>query len=396
MQNNPIEIEFISSISQIEPLHWNHLAKGSGPFLQHSFLAALENSNSVCADSGWQPQHLIAYQNKAIVGILPLYIKSHSYGEYVFDFAWANAYQQHGMDYYPKLVSAIPFTPVTGKRLMLADDGQESIVLPAIVDAVKVRMDQLDLSSVHWLFVDKETQSKLTRNGLLPRQSVQFQWANKGYKSFTQFLESFTARRRKMVKKERAKIDHAGFTVRRISGKDIKLQDIHFFYRCYQQTYLKRSGHSGYLKHDFFIQVYQTMVEQMLLVVAEKGNRPIAAALYFFDQEQLCGRYWGALEESDGLHFECCYYQGIEFCIENNVGGFNPGTQGEHKILRGFEPIFCYSSHFLKDPDFHNAVDRFLQNEGPQIELYQQQTQSLLPFKQDIETNPIAVNNDSI
>lgn len=383
MQNNPIEIEFISSVNQIEPEYWNALSKGHGPFLDHKFLMALESSNSVCANTGWQPQHLIVYQNKHIVGILPLYIKSHSYGEYVFDFAWANAYQQHGLDYYPKLVSAIPFTPVTGKRLMLADIEQESSILPAVVTAIKLRMEQLNLSSVHFLFIEKETQPKLRMNGLLSRQSVQFQWFNKGYTSFSHFLETFTARRRKMVKKERAKIHHAGFTIRRISGNEIDLEDIHFFYQCYQQTYLKRSGHTGYLKFDFFKDVYQTMQEQMMLVIAQKGSEPIAAALYFFDHNQLSGRYWGAIEEVDGLHFECCYYQGIEFCINNNVASFNPGTQGEHKILRGFEPIFCYSSHFLKDPDFHNAVDRFLQNEGPQIEIYQQQTQSLLPFKQD-------------
>jgi predicted N-acyltransferase len=383
MQNNPIEIEFISSISQIEPLHWNTLSENQGPFLQHAFLAALENSNSVCANSGWQPQHLIAYQKKAVIGILPLYIKSHSYGEYVFDFAWANAYQQHGLEYYPKLVSAIPFTPVTGKRLMLAETEQQSSILPAIITAIKQRMEQLNLSSVHFLFVEQDVHSMLNENGILARQSVQFQWFNKGYTSFAQFLESFTARRRKMVKKERTKIQQQGFTVQRISGNDISLEDMGFFYQCYQQTYLKRSGHNGYLKHAFFTQVYHSMGEQILLVIAKKGSKPIAAALYFFDKTQLCGRYWGALEEADGLHFECCYYQGIEFCIEKKLTSFNPGTQGEHKILRGFEPIFCYSNHLLRDPDFHNAVDRFLQNEGPQIERYQQQTQSLLPFKQE-------------
>lgn len=381
MQNTPFEIEFISRITDIDESKWNNLSKGCGPFLDHQFLSALESSHSVNAQAGWQPHHLLVYQDSLLVGILPLYIKTHSYGEYVFDFAWANAYQQHGLDYYPKLVSAIPFTPVTGQRLIVAPQLQVETLLPYVVSAIKQRIEQLGLSSMHWLFVDKQTQECLAESGQLSRQSVQFQWFNRDYQNFDDFLQSFTARRRKSVKKERLKIANAEIHVQRKSGDSLLPEDMDFFYQCYQQTYLKRSGHNGYLTQAFFKQLFDTMKQQILLVVASKQDIPVAAALYLFDNQQLCGRYWGALQELDGLHFECCYYQGIEFCIEKNLSSFNPGTQGEHKILRGFEPIFCYSSHWLVESEFHAAVARFLQQEAPQIERYQQQTSELLPYK---------------
>lgn len=382
MENTSFVFEFISDIGQINQTDWNALAQGHGPFLQHQFLLALENSNSVCADSGWQPHHLLIYQNHTLTGILPLYIKNHSYGEYVFDFAWADAYHQHGLEYYPKLIAAIPFTPVTGSRLILRAGTSHQDLLPTIKQALITRMKALGISSLHWLFVTHQASELLSENDFLPRRSVQFLWRNYQYTNFEHFLSRFTARRRKSVKKERQKIRHAGIHVTRLSGDQIDLADMQFFYQCYRQTYLKRSGHEGYLKQAFFKQLFLELADNLLLVIAKKGDESVAAALYLFDQNQLCGRYWGAIGDYDGLHFECCYYQGIEFCIEKDIASFNPGTQGEHKILRGFEPTFCYSNHWLAEPAFHQAVDRFLQQERPEMELYKMQSSTLLPFKQ--------------
>jgi uncharacterized protein len=377
----PLSFEFISSIAQIPTTDWDKLAAIHSPMLQHSFLAALENSASVGEQTGWQSQHLLIYQKQSLIGILPLYIKTHSYGEYVFDFAWAEAYERHGLNYYPKLISAIPFTPVTGPRLMLAAHINLDDVISPLCEALKKHIIALGLSSIHWLFVEEELGTKLHEQGLLQRKSVQFQWYNRGYQNFEDFLARFTSRKRKDLRKERAKICNAGIKVKRISGRDISRKNMDFFFSCYQQTYMKRSGHGGYLTQRFFCQLLTSMAEHLLLVIAFKNDQPIAAAFYLYDEQQLCGRYWGAMKEFDGLHFECCYYQGIEFCIERGIASFNPGTQGEHKIMRGFEPIYCYSNHYLIEPVFHQAVERFLEQERPQIDLYKLQAESLLPFK---------------
>lgn len=378
-----LTFEFSSSINQLSAGDWDQIAAKYNPFVRYHFLSALEESASVSAATGWQPQHMLIYQNKQLIGILPLYIKSHSYGEYVFDFSWADAYQQHGLNYYPKLVTAIPFTPVTGSRLLLAEHISFDDVIEPVCAAIKQRANSLGLSSIHWLFVDKSLSAQLQSQGFLPRQAVQFQWFNQNYTSFDQFLGRFASRKRKNLKKERAKVHQAGLSIKRLSGNQIRQQDMDFFYRCYQQTYLKRSGHKGYLQQTFFSQLLNTMTDNILLVIAYHDQNPVAGAFYLYDQNQLCGRYWGALEEFDGLHFECCYYQGIEFCIEQKITSFNPGTQGEHKILRGFEPIYCHSNHYLAAEDFHAAVKRFLEQESPQIARYKQQAETLLPFKSE-------------
>ncbi|MFT5313169.1 MAG: putative N-acyltransferase [Paraglaciecola sp.] len=382
MLNTLFDFKFISGIEQIEKKQWNKLAESSGPLMQYSFLHALENSGSVSQATGWQPQHMLIYQKNSLIGILPLYIKTHSYGEYVFDFAWANAFKEHGLNYYPKLVSAIPFTPVTGTRLLLTGGLERNEVIRQACEAVQQQAKNLGLSSIHWLFVEQEMSTKLAEHQQLVRRSVQFQWFNRGYQSFTDFLSHFNARKRKSVKSERRKVCNAGIVVKRVSGDDITQQKMDFFYRCYQQTYLKRSGHQGYLTQSFFKKILDSMQQHIMLVIAEHNDTPIASALYLFDENQLCGRYWGALEEADGLHFECCYYQGIEFCIERNIASFNPGTQGEHKISRGFEPVYCYSNHWIKEPAFHDAIDQFLQHETVNIQHYKAGAEKLLPFRQ--------------
>jgi len=361
---------------------WDDLANGNSPFCQYPFLHALETSGSVGADSGWLPFHCVIYQNFEPVGILPLYKKTHSYGEYVFDFAWANTYKQHGINYYPKLVGAIPFTPVTGARLMLSDEVDKQQLLPALCKEITEQLTLSGMSSMHWLFVEQDISQLLHQHGQVQRHTVQFQWFNRQYSSFEDYLSHFNSRKRKNVKKERLKVTSDDVKVVRLHGDNLSKDNMHFFYHCYKQTYLKRSGHDGYLTETFFQQLFKDLRHNLMLVIALKDERPIASALFIFDHNQLCGRYWGALEEVQNLHFECCYYQGIEFCIEQNIAKFNPGTQGEHKILRGFEPIYCYSNHSLKELAFHEAVERFIQQENIQIAEYKNNAEKLLPFKQ--------------
>ena len=374
--------KFSTSIEQIGQIIWDGLATGSSPFCQYPFLHALEASGSVCGESGWQPFHLVIYQNSEAVGILPLYKKTHSYGEYVFDFAWANTYRQHGVNYYPKLVAAIPFTPVTGARLMLDITVDKQQLLPILCQEITEQLKLAGMSSMHWLFVEQDTSQLLHKHGQVQRHTVQFQWFNRQYSSFDDYLMHFNSRKRKNVKKERIKVITEGIKVVRLHGDNLTEENMRFFYHCYKQTYLKRSGHDGYLTEDFFQKIFQDLPHSLMLVIALKDQQPIASALFIFDKNQLCGRYWGTLEEIDNLHFECCYYQGIEFCIEQNIPQFNPGTQGEHKILRGFEPIYCYSNHSLKELAFHEAVERFIYQEYTQIEQYKNNAEKLLPFKQ--------------
>jgi predicted N-acyltransferase len=374
--------KFSTTIEEIGRTVWGDLANGCSPFCQYTFLHALETSGSVGGKSGWQPFHLVIYQNSLPIGILPLYKKTHSYGEYVFDFAWANTYRQYGMNYYPKLVAAIPFTPVTGARLMLEPKVDKQQLLPILCQEITNQLKLAGMSSMHWLFVEQEFSQLLQTYGQVQRRAVQFEWFNHQYASFEEYLTFFNSRKRKNVKKERLKITNEGIKVVRLHGDSLTEELMDFFYHCYKQTYLKRSGHNGYLTETFFQEIFRNLHKNLMLVIALKDEKPIASALFIFDKNQLCGRYWGALEEVQNLHFECCYYQGIEFCIEQDIAHFNPGTQGEHKILRGFEPIYCYSNHSLREQAFHEAVERFVEQDNTQIAQYKNNAEKLLPFRQ--------------
>lgn len=374
-------LEFINNIKQLPLDQWQAFDNIDTPFQSYSFLLALEQNQCVGGQTGWRPHHLIVKEAERIVAAIPMYEKQHSYGEYVFDFAWAEAYQRHQMSYYPKLVASIPFTPVTGNRVLSVANVNPESLFQSVCQFIQQHLEQSELSSVHWLFPELAQQQQLTSTGQLARSSVQFEWRNRGYDNFEQFLQTFTSRKRKNVKKERQKISQQQIKIQRLHGQSLTPEAMVFFSTCYQQTYLKRSGHHGYLNQEFFMQLLDTMADSLLLVQAEYQQQPIASALYLYNQKGLFGRYWGALEEFDGLHFECCYYQGIEFAIEKQLAYFNPGTQGEHKILRGFEPKECFSSHWLKDEEFHQAVSRFLIQEKPQIKLYKQNCENILPYK---------------
>jgi predicted N-acyltransferase len=377
-----LELQFIDSIHRVAADEWNAVAGDDYPFLQHTFLAALEDSGATTAETGWLPQHLVIREGGVLCGLLPLYIKSHSYGEYVFDWAWADAYRRHGLEYYPKLLSAIPFTPATGPRLCLRDDLEADALFSVVVEQLQRRAEQLGASSAHILFPDVNDAERWQRAGLLQRVGPQYHWFNRGYQSFDDFLATFSSRKRKNLRKERRTVADQGLRLERLSGSDVSESQWRFFFHCYQMTYAKRSGHGGYLSEAFFQAIARSMADRLLLVLAYEGDVPVAAALNFQGADTLFGRYWGCIREYDFLHFEACYYQGIEHCIEQGLSKFDPGAQGEHKIQRGFEPITTYSQHWLADASFSDAVARFLHTEQRHIAEYLQEAAQALPFKQ--------------
>lgn len=395
-------ITIIDDIAQIPEAQWNTLAEGAGPFLQHAFLSALERSARCTNESGWQPCHIVITENSHIVAAIPGYLKTHSYGEYVFDHAWANAYHQHGLDYYPKWISAIPFTPVSGKRLLTTNRVKvSSQLIASITDELTHYCEAnygVTLSSMHWLFNAHTDHSLWKESRHLPRYNVQFQWHNYDYNHFDDFLASLTSRKRKDIKKQRRRHNDKGIHFVHSTGESIDEETLDFFIKCYQATYLKRSGHTGYLNRDFFYRLSKTMADNMLIVTAKEHDEPIACALFFYDETGLYGRYWGALRDIDGLHFACCYFEGIAFAINNSLPLFNPGTQGEHKILRGFEPIYCQSQHRLFEGAFHQAVAQFLQQETQHLADYFNQARNALPFNKEfvplLKTTSVIHPND--
>ncbi len=382
-----MQARFLTSISELEPTLWDALFEGGNPFVRHAFLRALEQSGSVTDETGWQPIHLVLEQAEQVVAAMPLYLKSHSYGEFVFDWGWAEAYRRNGLEYYPKLLTAVPFSPVMGPRVGTAPGVELAEVLPAVVTAVRGLAGSMHASGWHLLFPDEHLTGQITGSGLasslLRREDVQFQWRNRDYTSFEAFLGSLRSSRRKQVRRERRRVAEQGIDLARLTGDAITVEDWRDFYRCYRATYEKRSGHGGYLNQDFFNQLLESLRDRLMLVVARRGDRLAGSALFLFDQERLYGRYWGAVENVDCLHFEACFYQGIEFCIERGLQVFDPGTQGEHKLMRGFEPTRTVSWHWLSDQRFQAALADWLEREQQGIADYEGSAREFLPFRRD-------------
>ena len=374
-----------SSIAEIPPNLWNRLFDSENPFVQHAFLLAMEDSGCVNVTTGWQPRHLILMENDEPLAAMPLYEKTDSYGEFVFDWGWAEAYQRYGLNYYPKLVTAIPFSPVAGPRVGIASGADPAKVFPALLNALHQLAEQHHYSSWHLLFPGKRLQEALLElkdeGAFLHREAVQFHWYNRDYRGFDDFLATLRSSRRKNVKRERRKVAEQGISLQRKTGTDITDEEWQGFFECYMATYRKRSGHDGYLNRDFFDRLRDTMASQLMLVVARHDGEIVACSLFLFDHRRLYGRYWGALRDFSCLHFETCFYQGIEFCIENDLQEFDPGTQGEHKLMRGFEPVKSASYHWIADSRFRSAIADFLQHEKNGTEQYKQQAESFLPYK---------------
>lgn len=359
--------------------HWPDTAVASdNPFVSPAFLRAMETTGVCVPDQGWQPLHLQVDNQIAI----PAYLKGHSWGEFVFDWAWAQAYEDHGLRYYPKLLVAAPYTPSTGPRLLGAESAADA---DQAIRALQQVSEEQQLSGFHILFPSQREQQWLNSLPLLKRTDVQFHWHNQGFRDFDDFLDRFASRKRKNVRRERRSIEAQGIQMRVIEGPDISDVQWDHFYHFYHATYLKR-GRQGYLNRRFFNQVRQTMAPNLVLILAEQNDQPVAGALFFKDQDTLYGRYWGSLGHYDNLHFEACYYQGIEYCIRHGLKRFDPGTQGEHKIARGFEPVYTHSYHWLAHQEFFRAAQHFCDEEAQMTAEYLKQTQAALPFKQ-IEVN---------
>jgi hypothetical protein len=358
------EARFCTSLAEIPALEWDSLA-GSQPMLQHAFLHALEASGCVSARTGWQPRHLTLWRRSRLVGAMPLYLKSHSYGEYVFDWSWANAHEQLRRPYYPKLLCAIPFTPVPGLRLLAHRDQDRVHLVRQALSFAK----EAGLSSFHCLFPGEGADQTLEQEGLLRRQGYQFHWLNPGYAHFGDFLASLTRDKRKKIRQERRKVFDAGLRFEIRQGREIREQDWAFFHRCYVHTY--RTHHSTpYLNLDFFLRLGEHLPQHCVLVLGYQDGEPVAVALNLMDHERLYGRYWGSLKFVPGLHFETCYYQGMEYSISNGLKIFEGGAQGEHKLARGFLPVITDSRHWLADRRIRSAVGEFLSREGRALETY--------------------------
>ncbi len=375
-----MQLEIHPSIGDIPEQEWQAWFGTDYPFLRHDFLLGLEQADCTTRSAGWTPCHLVLRGSAGAIAAAPGFLKSHSYGEYVFDWAWADAWQRAGLDYYPKLISAAPFTPATGPRVWCNPEvtGAASLFLSAVEQFCR----EQGISGWHMLFADDGSTASLSGLELVERSTCQFHWFNRDYSSFDDFLGLFSSRKRKNVRRERQRVAAQGLTLATRTGTEIRSEDWSFFHHCYQTTYVKRSGHGGYLSREFFTDLCPRLGDAPVMVTAELDRRPVAAALFFQSASTLYGRYWGCLREYDGLHFEACYYQGIEYCIANKLARLDPGAQGEHKIQRGFEPTITRSLHWVAESGFRKAIEDFCSRERSQVQAYRDDAASLLPFRE--------------
>ena len=370
-----MNVHVATSLADVDPLAWNKLA-GDDPFLQHAFLHALHDTGCACPETGWTPQYLLLRQDGELAGALPLYLKEHSYGEYVFDWAWADAYQRHGLAYYPKLLSAIPFTPVVGARILAREPAHRDALIAGALQLA----GRSEISSLHILFPADTDIADLARNGLMLRQGMQFHWHNNGYTDFEQFLAQLSHDKRKKIRQERRKVREAGITFDWLEGEAINDENWRFFHRCYRQTY--REHHSSpYLSLEFFRRIGSAMPGHFVLVRALREGSPVAASLLVRNATRLYGRHWGAIEHHPLLHFETCYYQAIEYAIARGLQVFEGGAQGEHKIARGLLPVKTQSAHWLAHPEFAAAVEKFLDRETALLDEHGRALAARNPFK---------------
>jgi len=383
--SNDYVTRVLTSAAQLDAQQWDALLavqEAPSPFMRHAYLAAMEQSRSAARSSGWTPRFVTLWRGEALQAACPLYLKDHSYGEYVFDWAWANAYEQHGLAYYPKALIAVPFTPVPGSRLLATD----ALARAALVKAALGWCREQSLSSLHLLFGSDADIEACRTGGLMLRHTVQFHWTNLPFATFDQFLSSLAQDKRKKIRQERRKVSEAGVAFRWSMGAHISKADWDFFYRCYERTYLEH-GNAPYLTRDFFKRMSSEMPDNWLLFVAERAGRPIASSLIGLGtdgggQKVAYGRYWGAMERVACLHFEACYYQPLQWCIEHAWSRFEGGAQGEHKMARALMPVKTSSAHWLAQPAFADAVERFLAREGQGISSYMESLERRSPFRQ--------------
>lgn len=378
MPEIPLELKIHSKIDEIDASSWNEMVRGNDPFMQHEFLSALERHGCVSAKFGWFPCHIAAYADGELVGAMPLYKKTNSYGEFVFDNAWADAYQQAGMNYFPKLVNAIPYTPATGQRLLSMVGDEERIYL-ALLHAAQQHANETQASGLNCLFL-LESEHNFLKQTMLTRETCQFHWQNNGYTCFDDFLVALIPKKRKNIRQERRRVRDRGVKLRLLHGDEATVEDWKNFAHFYQRLFNEKWG-TPTLNEGFFAEVARVMPQQTVLVMADLDGECIAGSLMYRSDTTLYGRHWGCVEQVDALHFEACYYQGIEYCIEQGLQTFEPGAGGEHKIARGFMPTLTKSNHWLLNKHFDKEIKRFVQQESAGIHAYMLQQQKKSPYK---------------
>jgi predicted N-acyltransferase len=367
------------TIAAIPAAEWNELVGSGYPFLRHEFLLAAETTGAVSPDAGWHPRHLTYVHNSKLRAAMPLYLKDHSWGEFVFDWAWARAYEQAGLAYYPKLVSAVPFTPAPSRRLLLRDQ-TDTAAASALLNAAISLAEQTDCSSLHILFPEPDDLPLLRDAGMHIRKDCQFHWHNNNYSNFDEFLATFSSAKRKKAKRDRRRVAEAGITFRRLRGNDLDASVWDTVYRLISMTFMRR-GSLPYFSLEFFKEISRSLPDNILVILAELDSTTVAAAVFFESDRVLYGRYWGSDGHYDALHFETCYHQGIEYCIDTGKQLFEPGTQGEHKISRGFVPAEVWSAHWLKQPEFYSAIGEYLDEERRHVERYMDAVGAHSPYK---------------
>jgi predicted N-acyltransferase len=384
-----MHLSIANSIAAVPAVDWDQLAGGTNPFVRHAFLLALEQTGCANTPAGWTPCHLLVHAQApgegALIGAAPMYLKSHSYGEYVFDWAWADAYERARLRYYPKLVAAVPFTPATGARLLAAAQDQARI-RQFLINGALTLAREAHVSSLHWLFIRPEELEPLVHAGHLRRTGYQFHWHNEGYRSFEQFLMELASSKRKKLKQERRYVREAGIAIEVVVGDMIKPAHWQTFYQFYLST-IRNHGAIPYLKREFFYALGDTMKQDIVLIFARHNGDLIAGALNLRGSDTLYGRYWGANKYVNGLHFEVCYYAAMEYCIEHGLRRFEAGAQGQHKLARGFLPVATYSAHWLKHAQFGRAVEDFLQEEQHGLEYHMDELNEHSPFKSNRQTD---------
>lgn len=368
------------SIETLGSAEWNALGADAHPFMRHEFLAALEHAHCVGAGTGWQPRYLTLRDARGLAAAAPAYLKSHSYGEFVFDFAWAQAYERVGRRYYPKLTLAAPFTPATGPRLLVRADVGRADAAARLLEELERYAEHHGVSGVHALFMDEAARAACAAKGWLLRRDCQFHWRNRGYASFDDYLGTFTAEKRKKARRERRRVADAGVRFETRFGGELDEALLDHIYALHRDTFL-RHGHEPYLTRAFFSEVAHTLPESFMVKLAVYQRAIVAVAIFFCSKEALFGRYWGAAADYHSLHFEACYHQGIQFCIERGIARFEPGTQGEHKVSRGFEPAITWSGHYIADLEFRAAIANYLQREGEAVDAYALEVQGHVPYR---------------
>ncbi len=382
-----MQLQWLDSISKVKAADWNALFPADYPFTRHEFLQALESGGSVGSSSGrqtgWLVRHFVLWQEDQLIAAVPAYLKLHSYGEYLFDWSFAEAYQNYGLDYYPKLLLAIPFTPAEGPRLGLAAGMDKAQLLQWLQQGVGQLNQLLPLSHLQCLYAEPDDQQAFRDAGFVERFDVQFLWSNQGFQSFNDFLAVLTARKRKQIRKERATVAEQGVVLKTLSGADLDFAFWQQFYGFYCDTYQKRSRHNGYLTAETFRLWGQTMAKRIVVFAAFADEKMLAASLCFQSETSLYGRYWGCAEDFNFLHFECCYYSGIEYCIKQGLQFFDAGAQGEHKLQRGFAPVLRHGFYQFTEKAQHKALNeaiaRYCLQEQKALEQYRQEAELSLP-----------------